>query len=168
MCGDIVTAVIDSRDSRIANSIVRTTHYRSMMKRVESFSNDAERDIYITEVSAKYLSISSHNSGYHISRNHKVISVGVVDYEDAIWAAHRFRNSMPMHIWLQFVMMTNLSSIEQYAEWLLIFTKKISEYASIVIPISDIRNGKLIDTLQPLLETELDSSFYAEWLSSQR
>jgi hypothetical protein len=175
-CGDLVMSVIDSVGSKMKDGRVYTKGYdpedintlRFKLKKPHVFSSDEKKDQFLIDISSSYSSIPSHDTEYHIKRNHQFITVVVSDEETALWASERFKSYHRPHIWDEMVIACGANSVEGYAEMLLNYTKRITQYTDKVIDIrSDILSGKLIEKMQGFVDTTLDIDFYNIWLSQQ-
>lgn len=167
-CGDLITALIEVGDTQIAGSAVKINKDRLKLKKPYLFSSDQEKDAYLNLVRSKYKSISSHDFEYHKKNNHKIIVIDVDDWDNALWAARRFKNLHKDVIWKQIMSDCNISSVTDYAKLMIDFSQMATNYATCSIKLSDITNGNLIEKLHTVYKLQLDSSaeqFYKKWLT---
>jgi len=57
-CGDLITAMIDDRDSTFYFKAVMHDKQRQRLKKPLSFANDEEKDDYLQQISEQYNSIN--------------------------------------------------------------------------------------------------------------
>jgi hypothetical protein len=76
-CGDLITAMIDHRDSMFAHRAVMHDMYRQRLKKPLTFADDIEKNQYLLDISKKYHSIPSHDLDYHVKQLHEFISIPV-------------------------------------------------------------------------------------------
>jgi hypothetical protein len=95
-CGDLITALIDSKGSYFQNKAVMFEQDRLRFKKPHTFVNDEEKDQYLNEITNKYRSIPSHDLQYHVRRGHNIIGITVQDPTVAKWAAIRFKELMSL------------------------------------------------------------------------
>lgn len=174
-CGDIVMSVIDPKgsiikDGRVLNKGYDATDistYRYKLKKPHVFSSDIEKDQFLIEIASSYKSIPSHDTEYHIQRNHSFITVGIRDKKTAIWAAQRFKSYHRPEVWEEMVKLCGATSTEHYADMLIDYSDRVSKSTNKIVDIEDILSGKLIEKMQQFVDTPLDSEFYHIWLEQQ-
>ena len=70
-CGDIITGLIDTKGVSITSDArCAVLKERARLKRGFEFENDAERDTYIQASSLHWKSLPSHDTEYHIRKQH--------------------------------------------------------------------------------------------------
>jgi hypothetical protein len=168
MCGDLIACLIDSSDSVVRMGRVFTPMNRGKLKKSDSFTNDEEKDLYIKQIEKKYKSIPSHDLEYHIRRKHDFISIVVSDVEVANWAAERFKRLHKIEVWKNVSKNSQIDSIKEYANILLLSSNIIKDNTDKIINLEDIIKGKAIDKLQPHVNSQLNDNFYKEWLIGQQ
>lgn len=167
-CGDLITALIDIGDSQIAESAVTLNKQRQRLKKPHLFNNDEEKHAYCNSMRSQYKSIPSHDFEYHRKNNHKIIVIDVDDWDNALWAAQRFKSLHSDVIWKKIMSDCNISSVTDYAKLMMDFSKMATNYSACSIKLSDITNGNLIEKLNTVNNLQLDNSaeqFYKQWLS---
>ena len=65
-CGDLITALIDSKGAYFRNKAVMFEQERLRFKKPHTFVDDKERDQYLAEMTLKYKSVPSHDLQYHL------------------------------------------------------------------------------------------------------
>ena len=168
MCGDLIACLIDSTDSVVRNGRVLTPMQRGKLKKSDLFNSDEEKDVYLLQIEKKYKSIPSHDLEYHIKRKHDFISIIVNDNSTALWAADRFKKLHTPEVWEKVAKNSQIDSANDYAKVLLSASSLIKDNTDKIINLEDIVNGHAITKLQPYVTTELNDSFYKEWLIGQR
>ena len=53
-CGDLITALIDSKDTSYRGNTVMIDADRSRLKKPHEFANDSDKDQYLVEIATKY------------------------------------------------------------------------------------------------------------------
>src|ERR1700741_742843 len=143
-CGDMVSAVIDSTNCNMLGTKMDTTKERQRFKKFSLFANDKEADDVYHQLADQYLSIPSHYTDYHLSRNHDIIAITISNRDDAMWAATRIKEVHPLATWEQMMRFTNVKTIEEYAQSMLYWSNDIRLKVAKTIDLSDIRSGNLI------------------------
>jgi hypothetical protein len=175
-CGDLIMSVIDSTNCKIKDGRVHTkgydpldiNTYRFKLKKPHVFTSDEEKDQFLIEMAKSYKSISSHDTEYHIKRKLEFITVVASDEETALWASERFKSYHRENIWDEMVVACGANSTQGYAEMLLKYSDRITQYTDKVIDIKkDILSGNLIQKMQRFVDIPLDIDFYNYWLSQQ-
>lgn len=166
-CGDLVAAMFDKTDCVVRHSAVMLPSERTKLKKPHLFASDSEKDQYIDSCK-NFASIVSHDIEYHLRKNHEFITVAVTNFQDALWAAKRFKHLHRPHVWNEMVAGSGANTIEQYAEMMLDYTARVTTKSNLVINLTDIIDGNLLDILSPIVEiTEGKKKFYANWISVQ-
>lgn len=166
-CGDLITALIDSRDSEIDRGAVQLDSQRQLLKNPHLFHTDAEKDHYLSLVAQHYSSISSHDFEYHKKRRHDIVTVEVDTLEVAVWASTRFKQLHRPHVWNRMTAACGAQSIQEYAQAMMNFSKMAADYAQYRIKLSDIVGGNALLVMQSWPNIALDSSAtetYGNWL----
>lgn len=172
MCGDLLTALIDSTNMSFVNGSVKLQNERSKLKKPHLFKTDDEKDLYISNVSKIFKSIPSHDLKYHVLRKHKFISIVVNDRRYSDWAATRFKNLHRPEVWHEMTKFSNCATVEQYSQMMLDYSNMIKkeEYSSKIINLEDILGGRLVEVLK-MHQTNLTNeceSIYNSWLKLQK
>lgn len=164
LAGDLVSAVIDSTDCfLLPNGKVNMFTYRKKLKQGATLTEEY-KDEFVSTVSTIYQSIPSHDWEYHLQKKHTTLSIDVKDPELYKFAAKRFISlNQPGLVNKLF----GINSIEEFVPILTDITKKHIAISSHVIYFDDIINGKLIEKLELITSTELNTEFYNEWLKLQ-
>jgi hypothetical protein len=157
-CGNMVSAVIDSTGSLFLSTghIVFDSKRRTLQ---QSFYvnqlTDEDRDRIIENSTFK--SIHSHLFDYHITRKHDFIFINCDDSKYINWVCDRFNH-------IHEVRNKNQSDAKITPEYIKEVTAKVIPHTNKIIPISDILEGRLIDTLSKYVDTTLDVDLYNKWL----
>jgi len=170
-CGDLITAMIDNRDSTFYFKAVMHDKQRQRLKKPLTFTNDEEKDIYIQQISEQYKSIPSHDLDYHVKRKHNFISITVQNPKVALWAAHRFKNLHRPHVWQEMQQACGAATVKDYAEILVQYSNIVKQHTDKVIPLESIYEGRAIEELELVLSIQLDrprQNLYRNWLNLQR
>jgi hypothetical protein len=166
-CGDLITALIDSRDVWVDDKSVRLPQIRQYLKKPHQFANDQEKDQYICSISKQYLSIPSHDFEYHKKNNHSIITIEVDTDSAALWAAKRFKQLHRDHVWQQMIATCGADSVQSYAQIMIDFSKMAVNCAQRSIKLTDIINGRALDVLEswPEITVAVDAkTIYNKWL----
>jgi hypothetical protein len=169
-CGDLITAMIDDRDSTFYFKAVMHDKQRQRLKKPLSFANDEEKDDYLQQISEQYNSIPSHDLDYHIKRKHEFIAITVEDPKVALWAAHRFKKLHRPHVWQEMQKACGATTVEDYAEMLRQYSNMVKQHTDKLIRLESIRQGRVIDELQSVLSIKVDrprQNLYRNWLLLQ-
>lgn len=172
-CGDLISGLIDNTGVKFNTNIKTVVHIpeRTYLKKPHLFATDAEKDNYITDVSKKYYSISSHDLDYHIQSQHNFIGIIVNDFSVALWAAERFRRCHRPHVWEEMKHICGARDVKDYAQILLEFSKKVVQHTDKVLQLEEIYNGTVLPSLENILGHPISKNskhFYQEWLDLQR
>lgn len=166
-CGDLITALIDSKDTSLYNNAVAHTDSRSKLKKPHLFSNDKDKDDYIVEISKIYLSIPSHDLNYHIEKKHDFIGITVENLEVAHWAASRFKNLHRKEVWESMNKFCDAVTVDNYAKVLIDYSRMVVQHTNKIIKLEDIINKLAIQKLTEMGFKTCDEKFYYNWLKLQ-
>ena len=168
-CGDLVSALIDPRGAELRpNGTVLHVPERVRLKKPHLFADDVEKDQYLESVA--YDSISSHDSEYHIKRNHPFLSVSVQDFETALWAAGRFKSLHREHVWAEMQSKCGANSVEEYAQMMIDHTNMVAQSGCNIVKLESILQGSVIDDIQSFIGRPVIPSaveFYKNWMKAQ-
>lgn len=169
-CGDLLTALIDNKDTKFFNNAVQQSPHRSKLKKPFLFKNDTEKDQYIDSIGNEYMSVPSHDVEYHISRNHDFIGITVTDFELALWASTRFKNLHRNNVWDEMCKSCGANSVNDYANILISYSNMIINHTNRIVNLNDIVNGNALDALKKINVTACSESkiFYANWIKLQQ
>ena len=169
-CGDLISALIDSKDIKFQYKTVHHSILRQRLKKPHTFADDVEKDQYLHAMSTQYLSVPSHDLDYHIRCNHQFISITVQDFDTAVWAATRFRNCHRPHVWQEMQNKCGAKSINDYAQLLIDYSNMVANHTKNIVQLEDIRNGQAIVTLEKLLGIQVSkktNNVYQNWMDLQ-
>jgi hypothetical protein len=164
-CGDLVTSLIDNKDSYFKNKAVMFAQDRTRFKKPHTFTNDVEKDQYLDEISHKYKSIPSHDLQYHIKRGHNFIGITVQDLSVARWASTRFKELHRPHVWEEMSSVCGVKSVEEYAQTMIDFSNLVVQHTNRIITLESIRDGTALQN--PILKNTNKTNFYQNWLDLQ-
>ena len=116
---------------------------------------DEDRDKIIADTTFK--SIQSHSFDYHIQIKHDFIFIDCDDQKYINWVCNRFNN-------IYEVQNKSNPEIRVTPEYIKEITAKVAPHTNKIIPIRDILEGRLIDTLSKYVETPLNVDIYTKWL----
>ena len=170
-CGDLITAMIDDRDSTFYFKAVMHNQQRQRLKKPLTFANDEEKDVYLQQISEQYNSIPSHDLDYHVKRKHDFISITVEDPKVALWAARRFKHLHRPHVWQEMQQACGAVTVKDYAEILIQYSNMVKQHTDKVIPLESIYKGRAIEKLESVLSIQIDrprQNLYRNWLDLQR
>lgn len=165
--GDLVTAIIDGKDAQLDGSKIFISPFRSKLKKPHLFNNPEEADNYINEMSGTYKSLPSHCLDHHIDLKHDFISITVDDLETATWAAQRFKDLHLPHVWEEVMNYSNITTVEEYANLLLIYSSVVTQHTDKIIRLQDILDGKLLDILEEFQIQPHNPQLYRMWLEQR-
>lgn len=165
--GDLVTAVIDSKDTLLDDKKLLIHPNRSKLKKPHLFNNSKETSEYINSLSSTYMSLPSHSTDFHIQENQDFIGIIVDDYETALWAATRFKELHLPHVWEEVMKFSNISTVEEYAELMMKYATILKNHTDKIITLKQILNGELITELKKYVDIELQEQLYKDWLSNR-
>lgn len=171
-CGDLVTAVIDTKGCSLANnkSAVCIDRKRSAFKKPHLFVNDIEKKQRINKMKLKYRSIPSHDSEYHLLSNDSIIGIVTCDKDVAFWASNRFKDLHSNSVWTEMTNYCNAFDITEYSQVIIDFSKMLQTNNSNNLYLEDILSGNLLKRLNEMniVTCENGEEFYFNWLSKQR
>ncbi len=169
-CGDLITALIDPTDAVIRpNGSVMHIPERVRLKKPHLFSDDTEKDQYLQSVT--HSSVSSHDTDYHIKRQHSFVTVGIRDFSVAVWAATRFKSLHRAEVWAEMQTRCGANSIEDYAQIMMDYTAMVANHGCDIVHLESIINGCAIQEVEHIInrpvipEAEI---FYKNWLEAQQ
>jgi len=157
-CGNMVSAVIDSTGSLFLSSghVVFDSKRRTLQHRFyEKHLADEDRDKIIEN--ANFKSVHSHSFDYHIRKKHDFIFIDCDDPKYINWVCHRFNHIHELQD-------KNNPEVKITPEYIKEITSKTKPHTNKIIPISDIVEGKLLDTLSKYVDTPLNADIYYKWL----
>jgi len=150
-CGDIVSAVIDSKQCSLSPiGFIYCNGYRSFFKRPNLKVEDFPKLLEMT--SQRYKSVSSqYVIPLDIRKNHINILIDVTDNETLGWCNSRVNQ------------LFGKSSIDE--ETLQYQIKSLRDNADVIINLREVLSGNLLTVLSQYVEGELDGEMYNQWLS---
>jgi hypothetical protein len=157
-CGNMVSAVIDSTGSLLMSTGHMTfdsTRRNLQHNFYEKYLTDEGRDKIIENGTFK--SIHSHSYDYHIKRKHDFIFIDCDDPKYIDWICDRFNT-------IHTVMYKNQPEKKLTPQYTKEITAKVAPHTNKIIPISDIIEGRLIETLRKYVDTPLNVDIYHRWL----
>lgn len=163
-CGDLITALIDSKGAYFRNQAVMFDQDRLRLKKPHTFVHDEDKDQYLDEMANKYQSVPSHDIQYHIKRQHNFIGITVKDFNIAIWAAKRFKELHRPHVWAEMASVCGVNSIEDYAQVMIDFSNIVIQHTDRIITLESIKNGVLLQN--PILKNT-SKHLYQNWSDLQ-
>lgn len=170
-CGDLITAMIDPRDTAFRDQAVRHDTQRQRLKKPLSFANDSEKDDFIQQIQQQYASIPSHDLEYHVRRGHKFISVIVQDFDTARWAADRFKRLHRPQVWDEMQRACGATTVDDYANMLIDYSNMVKRHTDLVIHLESIVQGQAVPAVESILGYKLDKpghNIYQNWLWLQK
>lgn len=165
--GDLVTAVIDNKDTMLDDKKILIHPKRSKLKKPHLFNNSKETTDYINSLSTTYISLPSHSTDFHIQEKQDFIGIAVDDYETALWAATRFKELHLPHVWEEVMAYSNIISVEEYADLMMKYGAFIRNHTDKVISLKSILDGNLITELKKYLDFDLHEDLYTAWLNNR-
>lgn len=163
-CGDLITALIDSKGAYFRNKAVMFEQDRLRFKKPHTFANDEEKDQYLQDMAIKYQSVPSHDIQYHIKRKHNFIGITVQDLSVAKWAANRFKELHRPHVWAEMTSVCGVTTIEDYAQTMIDFSNIVTQHTDRIITLESIKNGTV---LQNSTLKNASKHFYQNWSDLQ-
>lgn len=167
-CGDIITAIIDSKNVEFNNFAVRLPPERCLLKKPHSFTNDLDKNNYIESMSLLYNSIPSHQVDFHVRNQHSFIAITVDNFDIALWAATRFKKIHKPHVWEEMQTACGANTIEEYAQIIIDYSKMVREHTTKLLSLERIRDGYAVEDLKQITTVELNNEFYQQWLKLQQ
>lgn len=166
-CGDLLTALIDSRDASLVNNSVTHHDSRLKLKKPHMFNDNKDKDIFLEEIGKSYVSIPSHDLTYHIEKKHNFIGITVENYNVAHWAAVRFKNLHRKEVWENMSRFCGATTVNDYAQILLDYSKMIVKHTNRTIKLEDIINNLAVQKLSEMGFQKCNEEFYFNWLKLQ-
>ena len=163
-CGDLITALIDSKGAYFRNNIVMFEQDRLRFKKPHTFASDKEKDQYLNEIVNKYRSIPSHDLQYHIRRKHNFIGITVQDLNVARWAANRFKKLHRPHVWTEMIAVCGVTTVEDYAQIMIDFSNLVTQHTDRIITLESIKAGTVLQN--PILKNA-GKNLYQNWQDLQ-
>lgn len=154
-CGDIVSAVIDSRDSFLSHKgLMRFLPNRNSFKYPNLDTNTFPA--MLAEAATKYKSISSqytrvYSSEHEIDTVNTYIGIKISNDMQFDWCLNRLKILFPTREF-------NKEPLLQGHRWHV-------EQADHTIPLHDILTGNLIPILSEFVEGDLNEELYQKWLA---
>lgn len=168
-CGDVVSSLIDWKDSKfnVASRKMELPRRRQRLKTFWEFGDDTEKDRYIDEMAAEYLSLPSHDVEYHLRRGHEFLGITVTDPDIALWAAHRFRESHREVMWRHVCSHAGVAGVPEYADLMLHYSRMIENRTDKIIPLEDIVSGHALPIIEHVtgigMEHQHTQNAYQNW-----
>ena len=154
--GNLVSAVIDSKNCYYRNGHFETYRRRLRVKSDMESMSDEDKDNYITKMGNLFLSVPSHVIDYHIKRNHDFILIAPVTDIEINWCINRFSK---IHPDVKQLVQGTESSFKE-------FVTNGKKHTDKVITVEEIYTGKLIERLKEYVSTPLDTHLYDTWLEA--
>ncbi len=172
-CGDLVAAIIDPQGVvlNLSNGTVSMPQPRTRLKKPHAFESDSDKDQYMKSLAGEITSISSHDLDYHLSRQHQIIGITVQQFDIALWAAQRFKKLHRPHVWQEMQARCGASTVEQYAQTLIDYSKMISKKTNKTIALEDVISSQAIIALKNILNIKVNPAaedFYQSWINLQQ
>ena len=168
-CGDLITALIDSRGAYFKGKAMMFDLERMQLKKPHMFNSHTEKDQYIANMSVKYQSIPSHDLDYHVQGKHAMIGITVQDMDTALWAAERFKQLHRPHVWLEMQTACGANSVGDYAQIMIDFSNQLQQHTDRTVSLESIRAGTVLDQLGQLTTLSPTSkNLYQNWQDLQR
>lgn len=166
-CGDLVSAMIDSRGVISANGVIRHDPQRQRLKKPHQFQNDQEKTDYLAWAETCYTSVPSHDLDYHVRSGHDFFAVTVSTFDTALWAATRFKMQHRQQVWSEMTRSCGASTVQDYAQILMDFSDMIRQKTDKLLALEKIVAGEVGPDLQRYLSTPVDLALYHDWLGCQ-
>ena len=163
-CGDLITALIDSKGAYFQNKAVMFAQDRLRLKKPHTFADDIEKDQYLNEVANKYQSIPSHDLQYHIKCEHNFIGITVQNMNVANWAANRFKELHRPHVWAEMAAVCGVNTVEDYAQTMIDFSNLVTQHTDRIITLESIQDGTVLHN--PILKNA-GKNLYQNWKDLQ-
>ena len=154
----MVSAVIDSTSSLFMSTghIAFDSKRRTLQQNFYvNHLSDEDRDNIIENGTFK--SIHSHSFDYHIRKKHDFIFIDCDDSKYIDWICDRFNI-------IHKIMYKNQPEKKLTPQYTKEITAKVMPHANKIIPISDILEGRLIETLSKYIDSPLNEEIYHKWL----
>jgi hypothetical protein len=166
-CGDLITGLIDSKNTQLFETRIKHDVARMRLKKPHEFKSVEGKKSYLVDIATQYKSIPSHDLDYHSQQGHAFISITVKDKKCALWAADRFKNMHRPPVWEEMSRFSGAKTVEDYAQLLLDYSNLVETKTPIIIKLESIVAGDALDDLKQLVDTPLDNDLYANWLKAQ-
>ncbi len=130
---------------------------------------ESEKNQYLQTVAQQYKSISSHDLDYHIQKQHKFVTIEILNWDTAVWAANRFKQLHRPHVWEEMQKACGASTVESYAQAIMDSAQLSKRYADFAVTLESIRHGTVDKDLK-LHGFEVSQSakeLYQSWLNAQ-
>lgn len=163
-CGDLITALIDSKGAYFRNTTVMFAQDRLRFKKPHTFASDEEKDQYLNDIANKYKSIPSHDLQYHIKRGHNFIGITVQDLSVARWASTRFKELHRPHVWEEMSSVCGVTTVEDYAQIMIDFSNLVTQHTDRIITLESIKAGTVLQN--PILKNA-GKNLYQNWIDMQ-
>ena len=167
-CGDLLVALIDPTGCNLNNNVVTISADREKLKKPHLFADDFSKNQYMSEMELVYQSLPSHALSYHVDQKHSIIGIVTEQFDTALWAAIRFKNSHRPQVWEEMQQACGSSTIEQYAQTIMDFSNLIRSYTSQIISLDRILQGHAINDLASWVPTIQQSHMYQNWILAQQ
>lgn len=164
-CGDLVTSLIDPRDTEIVNGVISLSEQRTRLKKPHLFASDKERDQYLTEIAQQYDSVPSHDFEYHRRSQHDVLLITVQDHNVASWAANRFKKLHREHVWTEMMMASGITSVSEYAQAMLDWSNVAGKIFKNTLALEKVLTGNALTELG--MYSQESNKIYQTWLANQ-
>ncbi len=171
-CGDLISAIIDHRDSQLERGRIIHTDIRQRLKKPHRFPTTKDKDDYLKQVETdtNYRSISSHDLSYHIESTHSFIGIVCDNLNVALKAAHRFKNLHRPHVWNEMQSVSGAKTVDDYAQMILDISNLIRQHTTKTVKLESIMSGNVLPELNNILSIPVDkrgSDVYQNWLVMQ-
>lgn len=169
-CGDLISAMIDPRDSDIGKKI-QHCHIRQQLKKPNSFQTDDAKDLYLKQLETKtdYKSISSHDFHYHIRKKHSFIGICCDDFTVALTAANRFKNLHRPSVWESVKTGCGVHTVSDYAQMIIDFSNLTRQHTNKIVQLESIFSGSVLSELNEIVAIqENGENVYRTWLHFQK
>lgn len=163
-CGDLITALIDSKGAYFQNKAVMFEQDRLRFKKPHTFADDTEKDQYLNAITNKYQSIPSHDLQYHSQRGHDFIGITVQNTSVANWAANRFKELHRPHVWAEMAAVCGVNTVEDYAQTMIDFSNLVIQHTDRIITLESIKDGTVLHN--PILKNA-GKNLYQNWKDLQ-
>lgn len=167
-CGDLVTALIDPRDSMLQGTTVQHVAERTRLKKPHEFALSTDKDCYMRTL--RWHSIPSHDLDYHLSRQHQIIGIQIKSLAAALWAARRFQNLHHPRVWQQMQERCGAKDTDHYAVIMMDFGSWVAQKVARCIDLECILEGRADHELAVRFGIDVSLSareLYRSWLANQ-
>jgi hypothetical protein len=168
-CGDLISAIIDCRDSQLERGRIIHTDIRQRLKKPHQFTTTKDKDDYLKQVETEtdYQSISSHDLSYHIESTHSFIGIVCDNFNVALKAAHRFKNFHRPHVWNEMQSAAGAKTVDDYAQMILDFSNLVRQHTTKTVKLESIMSGNVLPELSNILKISFNKSsqnVYKDWM----